>query len=48
MIQAEEHEHAVIITSEPLTDVREDWEPVPKNHLVMVTAELNVRLLPIE
>jgi len=48
MIQAEQHEHAVIITSEPLTDVREDWVPVPKNHLVMVTPELNVRLLPME
>lgn len=47
MVQAEAHEHAVIITSEPLTDVREDWVPVPKNHLVLVTPELTVRLLPM-
>lgn len=47
MVQAGQHEHAVIVTSEPLTDVEQDWTEVPKNHLVMVTPELNVRLLGI-
>jgi ergothioneine biosynthesis protein EgtC len=38
---------AVIVTSEPLTDVREDWELVPRNHLVTVSPELHVQLRPL-
>lgn len=48
MVQARESEHAVIITSEPLTDVKEDWIAVQKNHLVMSTPELNIRFLAIQ
>ncbi len=48
MVRAEEHEQAVIIASEPLTDLNEDWVRVPKNHLVMVTPDLKVGFLPIE
>ena len=48
MVQAEEHERAVIIASEPLTDVNEDWRPVLKNHLLLVTPELRVEFLSIE
>ncbi len=47
MVQADQPEQAVIITSEPLTDVKEDWVAVQKNHMVLITPELNVRLLPI-
>ncbi len=47
MVQAEQQEHAVIVTSEPLTDVKQDWTEVPNNHLVMITPGLNTRLLPI-
>lgn len=38
---------AVIIASEPLTDDREDWEAVPRNHWVTVSPELEVKLAPI-
>lgn len=39
--------HAVIIASEPLTENRNDWIPVPKNNLVVITPELHVRYLPV-
>jgi glutamine amidotransferase len=35
---------AAIIASEPLTEDRSDWRPVPRNHLVTITPELEVRL----
>jgi predicted glutamine amidotransferase len=38
---------AVIIASEPLTEERADWTPVPANHLVLVTPELDLRVVPI-
>jgi len=48
MVQVEERERAVIIASEPLTEAKEDWRPVPKNHLLLVTPELRVEFLSIE
>ncbi len=48
MLPAEQQERAVIIVSEPLTDAKEDWVKVSKNHLVMVTSQLNVSSVPIE
>ena len=47
MLPAEQQEHAVIIASEPLTDAKEDWVKVPKNHMVVVTSQLKVRSVPI-
>lgn len=38
---------AVIIASEPLTDAREDWLAVPRNHLVSVSPEFDVRIQAI-
>lgn len=38
---------AVIVASEPLSEERADWEPVPGNHIVVVTPELHVRLHPL-
>ena len=32
----------VIITSEPLTDTRADWTPVPVNHIIAVTPQRQV------
>lgn len=43
-----QHPNAVIIASEPLTAERSDWQPVPKNHLVLVSPELHIQHLPIE
>lgn len=47
MLSAEQQEHAVIIASEPLTVATGDWVKVPKNHMVIMTPELKVRILPI-
>ena len=37
----------VIVTSEPLTDVKADWIPVPHNHLLVVTSLRQVLLAPV-
>ena len=47
MVKDNGRNEAVIIASEPLTDVREDWELVPRNHLVTVSPELHVHLRPL-
>lgn len=47
MHPTERHAKAVIIASEPLTAERADWTAVPVNHLVMVTPELHLRVLPM-
>ncbi len=39
---------AVIIASEPLTDERSDWTEVRRNHLVLVTPELHLRMVPLD
>jgi ergothioneine biosynthesis protein EgtC len=39
---------AVIIASEPLTEDREAWTPVPPGHLVSVSPELHVEFSPID
>ena len=38
---------ALVIASEPLTDYREYWEPVPLNHLLKVTKNLEIDIVPI-
>jgi glutamine amidotransferase len=48
MLNPEEQDQAVLIVSEKLTDVSNDWKEVPKNHFVIVDQTLNVRLKPIE
>jgi predicted glutamine amidotransferase len=47
MIHADRNENAIIIASEPLTDVEEDWLPVPKNHLIMVAPDLSMQIVPL-
>eukprot|EP00743_Colponemidia_sp_Colp-15_P005046 GILK01005433.1.p1 GENE.GILK01005433.1~~GILK01005433.1.p1 ORF type:complete len:300 (-),score=34.18 GILK01005433.1:182-1081(-) len=47
MLHRHKREHVVIIASERLTSVLEDWVEVPRNHLVMVTPDANVLLIPI-
>jgi predicted glutamine amidotransferase len=48
MIASNGHPQAVIVASEPLTEERSDWSFIPKNHAVLVTSELHVRISPIE
>lgn len=40
--------HAIIIASEPLSEERADWEAVPRNHMVVVSPELHVHVIPFE
>jgi glutamine amidotransferase len=47
MAKGGDRTEAVIIASEPLTDVAEDWDLVPRNHLVTVSPELHVRVQPL-
>jgi glutamine amidotransferase len=42
MLPAGQQEHAVIIASEPLTNAKENWLKIPKNHLVILTPELKM------
>jgi glutamine amidotransferase len=43
----EDDDHAVLIVSEKLTDGKE-WTLIPKNYLVMVEANQNVRIRPMQ
>lgn len=47
MRPADGRAQAVIIASEPLTEDRSDWTPVPVNHVVVVTPELRVGIEPV-
>jgi len=47
MIPEGDRVEAVIIASEPLTNNRDDWEPVPPNHLVTVSPEFHVKVMPL-
>ncbi len=48
MLQTDPAEHSVLIVSEKLTDVKEDWHAVPVNHFVTVDESLQVGLRPIQ
>jgi ergothioneine biosynthesis protein EgtC len=48
LIEADPHEHAAIIASEPLTAHHEDWTSVPVNHVVTVAPGLEVDVRPME
>ena len=47
MITSDAAIQTVVIASEPLTDIREDWEPLPANHIVSVSADFDVRISAI-
>jgi len=44
---ADPSEHAVLIVSEKLTEVKKDWQEVPVNHFVAVDENLSVSISPI-
>lgn len=48
MTKGDPEDHAVLVVSEKLTDVREDWHKVPPNHLVIVDEALAISIHPIE
>lgn len=47
MVKADPSEHAVLVVSEKLTDVKEEWHEVPTNHFVVVKPNLDTSVLPI-
>ena len=47
MVGSDPSEHAVLIVSEKLTDVKKDWHEVPVNHFVVVDENLSVSITPI-
>lgn len=48
MLPAKKHRaDTVVIASEPITSDRSDWQKVEKNHLVVITAELHIKQIPI-
>ena len=46
MVHSERQNKVCIVTSEPLTEVGTDWVPVPKNHMLVVTKDLKLILVP--
>lgn len=38
---------AIVIASEPLTDIYEEWQEIPVNHMLLVDQQLQVKLEPI-
>lgn len=48
MTRTDSEEHAVLVVSERLTDVKEDWHLVPANHLVTIRPDLSVTVEPIK
>ncbi len=47
MVRDGENVQALIVASEPLTDDRDDWEAVPRNHMLIVMPDLQVEFRPI-
>jgi len=47
MIQNDRRQHCHIIASEPLNQ-QEEWIPVPRNHMVLITPQSNLLLYPIK
>lgn len=48
MAPATSRVQSVIIASEPLTQNRTGWQAVPANHMVMVSPELHIKMVPLE
>lgn len=44
MLPATPDEKSVMIVSEKLTEIAEDWRPIPDNHLVLVYKDLSVKM----
>ena len=40
-------ENVVIVSSEKLTCVLEDWVPVPNNHILSISPSQNVLVMPV-
>lgn len=47
MVQSDPSERAILVVSEKLTDLKQDWHEVPVNHFVVFGADLAVNVTPI-
>lgn len=47
IVHEDKRDNMVIVTSEPLTDVRADWIAVPHNHVILVTPQRHVLIAPV-
>lgn len=48
MIKAEPGERAVLVVSEKLTSLRQDWKKVPDNHMILVDEDSQVSFRPVQ
>jgi predicted glutamine amidotransferase len=48
MKQAKDQDQAVLVVSEKLTDITEDWQVIPRNHLILVESDRSVRVEPMD
>lgn len=48
MVRTDGSDHAVLVVSEKLTGVAEDWHVIPEEHFVVVTEDLEVSIRPVE
>ncbi len=47
MLEPGERDQSVLVVSEKLTENEADWKAVPRNHFVIVTSDLAVKIQPI-
>lgn len=48
MADPDEKDEAVLVVSEKLTDIKQDWKEIPRNHFVIVDQSLKVDIKPIK
>lgn len=48
MVQDESGDKAVLIVSEKLNDLEEEWTPIPPNHFIAVENNMEVSLYPLD
>lgn len=48
MIPSSGHDRSVMIVSEKLTHIAEDWRPIPHNYMILVYKDLSIKLRKIE
>jgi predicted glutamine amidotransferase len=47
MIPAREGEKSVMVVSEKLTDIVDDWRMIPENNFILVYKDLSVKIRPV-
>jgi predicted glutamine amidotransferase len=47
MLDPNEKDESVLLVSEKLTEIKEDWKEIPKNHFIVIEDNLNVKFKPI-